>query len=1097
MTEQRKDLDLSRLPDWLREDLDSARAEETAQPSPPSVSNLMDKPAWHLLLDAALASSFDPGQLARGELDGEDRAAAERSVLDFALQVYEPNGVRWALTPVARAQAIESSSEEQLAQAASRSASEFPDAVSTALRTLAIQPAGQHAQPADLGALEAQRTALTMLSEARGVLSLPSLEQIERTVQRDRLLARFRRMTGASVDADGRPVYRFYGRENEMKALRVHVDVVSTGSVFSPLGQVARATVRRLIGVPPLCIWGTGGVGKTTLMAMFMLEHANAAADHYPFAYLDFDRPTISARDPVGLLVEMCRQVGVQFDELDQPLANLSVRLGELARRSGQRVGVQDTELISLQGEFRSAIDGYLESQESLFDRSRPLLLVLDTFEVVQYSADDIKALEVFIAFFARPDEGRLWPRLRLVVSGRNKLTEFLGTPTTHELGPLNEAGSTTMLVAQATEAGLTVTDGDARRLARALAEAGGSPQEGVHPLRLRLVGELFQLTAKSAAAKKQVLNGKTLVNDLIRDLKEPGSEISQALVSGFLVRRILGHLVDPEVKALTDPGLVVRLITRDVIRDVMTQATPMPVDGGRDDKDTLDFPPWSIDDARAQHIFDAFRKEVTLVEDTTDGLRFRQEVRREMLPLIRTRPNRFRLVHQKAWEHFTGLVKDHPERSATAAGEAVYHGLWLEQPLELVDRYWLDDRPPFIDAEEFDRGSQAALFLRAKSGARLELAEVERLAASGLALEWLRHQGSVLRDSRMNETVTLISAAVRGDYDRLLEDQALGAETARLLFRVGDWAASARLAGKLAELRSSSRRGDAWFSALRTLATIRSKTGRRLPYREITGEHARGARQPIVRVELLAYLNDDRLEKEVTEVSDWQGETRVLRLAILRAPSPQLIVAYFKNISRLPRDQAQRDSLNALVEACYGADERPQIREEYARFRKAGRNYEAFVNAADALFRLDRQAVLGGFEQNDLTSEALDVIRSDHRDWLWPLTFSLDRDLRHPKGRPEKILDQIGVTVSRTRLLSKSALTGQDVVDAAEQAGKLLLLAEAVAEGKGPLDEYPSTVSDIGQALLGWDDRLKQQGRVRSNRPKQPTGNRSPPKKK
>ena len=66
---------------------------------------------------------------------------------------------------------------------------------------------------------------------------------------------------------------------------------------------------RTISGRAPFVIWGVGGVGKTTLISKFMLEHAEAAVGHYPFAYLDFDRNTISARRPSGLLMEMCLQV--------------------------------------------------------------------------------------------------------------------------------------------------------------------------------------------------------------------------------------------------------------------------------------------------------------------------------------------------------------------------------------------------------------------------------------------------------------------------------------------------------------------------------------------------------------------------------------------------------------------------------------------------------------------------------------------------------------------------------------------------------------------------------------------------------------------
>src|SRR6185436_1032517 len=137
--------------------------------------------------------------------------------------------------------------------------------------------------------LEAQRTALSMFGDAQG-LKLPPLENLDREVQLKRLRAGFERMTGARAHQASERPDRFFGRDSEMQALRNYVDVVPTDGFGNALGRFVRSVRRAFVPAPPMTVWGTGGVGKTTLMAKFMLEHAQAADDKYPFAYLDFDR---------------------------------------------------------------------------------------------------------------------------------------------------------------------------------------------------------------------------------------------------------------------------------------------------------------------------------------------------------------------------------------------------------------------------------------------------------------------------------------------------------------------------------------------------------------------------------------------------------------------------------------------------------------------------------------------------------------------------------------------------------------------------------------------------------------------------------------
>src|SRR5262249_39444333 len=278
------------------------------------------------------------------------------------------------------------------------------------------------------------------------------IDEFDREIELRRLLAQFERMTGRA--ASDKLKDRFYGREEQIDELRGYVGKIGAKTWSRKGTRVKRAVTRAMTGRTPMMVWGIGGVGQTTLIAKFMLGHAPPAASHFPLVYLAFDRSTISARNLPGLLIEMCRQVGAQFADLSEPLMKLQESVRDRAFMQYQAETVTDfvDQLRPHLREFRRCIDDHLSRNESLFEWARPFLLVFDTFEIVQYNADDIISLESFVRAFSENDE--VWPRLRLIISGRKELRDFLGEVESIELGPLDPKGSAEMLVALAADAG-------------------------------------------------------------------------------------------------------------------------------------------------------------------------------------------------------------------------------------------------------------------------------------------------------------------------------------------------------------------------------------------------------------------------------------------------------------------------------------------------------------------------------------------------------------------------------------------------------------------------------------------------------------------
>jgi hypothetical protein len=257
--------------------------------------------------------------------------------------------------------------------------------------------------------------------------------------------------------------------------------------------------------------------------------------------------------------------------------------------------------------------------------------------------------------------------------------------------------------MALAADANKPIAESEAAALVNALAKAVPESQGGVQPLRIRL-------TAETLAKSRD--DGPTTARALLKEFEEPlttGGLAAQVLIDGVLVRRIVGHITDTHVRALADPGLVVRRITADVIREVMTRGTNEPKKGEEDPKE-LDADvrePWIVDQAEAEKIFEAFKKEVSLVQIDGDALRHRPDVRMEMLPLIQARrPRRFRDLHRIAFGYFSKLAEKNPEDQRSAA-EAIYHGLWVNAPLTQLDRLW-------PRGQKFDPRSTPTSFLRA-----------------------------------------------------------------------------------------------------------------------------------------------------------------------------------------------------------------------------------------------------------------------------------------------------------------------------------------------------------------------------------------------
>ena len=449
-------------------------------------------------------------------------------------------------------------------------------------------------------------------------------------------------------------------------------------------------------GGGPLLISGAGGVGKTALVGRFLIEQVAEAERRLPFAYLPFDSETLDVREPFTLLLAISAQLGVQLDRAeDQPLAEPEAAFrttveqyrdarGSLQRRaSGYAArGARISSLSATEERLYTAFAELLAAASTADSgRPRPVVLVFDTFEEVLYrAAEDLLGFWGMLRFLF----DRL-PQLRVVIAGRTQPVVEAETPlptSTLVLGDLDEDDATALLVRRGVGDPAT-----ARAIAR---------QVGGNPLSLRLAADV--------AMRENVGHdgiGGPVAGTLSVHL------IGAELVRGQLYRRLLGHIHDPDVRALAHPGMVLRRITPAVIEEVLAPGCGLT----------------GVDAERAAALFDELRREQALVSAQVDGsLRYREDVREPVLELlVRDKPAQVRRIHELAVAHYEGQAE--PE----ARAEEIYHRLMLGQQPDELEQVWLPGVERYLAAAVNELPAAQRRWLAGRMSIQLPAADYER----------------------------------------------------------------------------------------------------------------------------------------------------------------------------------------------------------------------------------------------------------------------------------------------------------------------------------------------------------------------------------
>ncbi|MFC7496300.1 MULTISPECIES: hypothetical protein [unclassified Nocardioides] len=738
---------------------------------------------------AALLTGFDPRRLrvpGRPELIGSATLAL---LVDDCVSLSPRGNLHWRLRKEVRDAALESFTsprealeylEANMDQVATRSSAWFARELLLGnvpgLTTLSIDH------------LTRLRKAISWLRLVPGTSGLPDAVAVKHALERARLLEPLEQLLRET----------FEGRTDELTTIERHLGLVRRG---------LRDTVTRSLTARwaprddyPLVVYGPGGIGKSTLIARSLLDHLTSDdVGQFPFVYVDAERATVDLDEPTSLVAEMARQLGTQYPEHADELADIAATASVWSRNlRARREEIDDlrggstTRALS-RGAARSYHTASRDDGAQLIARLGQVLaeatgpdhptfvVALDSFEEAQYRASPV--LDRMWAMLYALEE--VYPNTRVVVAGRAPI----GHPTidvtqvpTLELTDLDDAAAQRFLVDRRVDGTLA---------ADVVARIGGNPLN-------------LQLAAKVCASPDGADHDDLLRHMPARRRRVFGA-VDDMLIQGMLYDRVLMHIRDREVRRLAHPGLVLRRITPEVIEHVLA-----PVCGVAIDSPT-----------KASELFEELARELDLVDRVApDVLKHRSDVRRVMLRLLKADRNPdVTAVEEAAVQWFAG--KD----STADRAEEIYHRLRLGRELEVVSARWRPElRPHLLDvaAEELP-GRSAKLLSRLLDGTPDTLPErqqaeweqdaaeeAENLLAQGFVEDALAVVGRrrpwtigsplhalnaeiLMQLGRQEEARTAVAAALDEPGIEQFPDQQLELLllSARLAAEASDWAAA------------------------------------------------------------------------------------------------------------------------------------------------------------------------------------------------------------------------------------------------------------------------------------------------------------------
>lgn len=636
---------------------------------------------WRFREAAAVLASFDADAI--NAMGSVSSSTARTELLADCEVTYDADAnVAWSLRTPIRQSALRrlfATNSVHLALAAN------PSRPQTRLQQLLEQSLlGADLRRWDAASAEDGRALLTVAEWLGGMpeheIKLPAVEEVQQRLAWEQMLQPFRQLAGTT----------FAGRTGELNELTDYVGFFDARSLHERAARVVEhvLSIRKR---PPLFINGPGGCGKSTLIARFILDHASIReSERFPFAYLDFDRPGLLAEEPITLLTEIMRQLSIEFPDSAAPYAEIC---DLWSKRIAEQIATTSPTASRFRLDERGAyLDEFADFSGRLKTQSQPLLLVLDTFEEVQFRSAAF-ADEIFD--FLEELQKRI-PRLRTVLSGRADIESKKYKVRKVTIGNFDKEAAVAILIGQG------IRDGEVA--AKIFEQVGGSP------LVLRLAADVARIENVDQSGIDGLPSGWLSV------FRSKSIEV-------VLYKRILSHIFDPRVQQLAYPGLVLRVITSEVLTQILAKPCGVAI-ASRNDADQL------LKTMRAQLT-------TILIPSASDdrALVHRPDMRAILLQDLSAKSDGDKDVASKLNDIHEAAIEFYAKRDGvTNRAEELYHRLALGVDRDVLASRWLAGLNPYLGSSIRELPEASQIYV----AARLEIELPEDLWNEASDDDWV-----------------------------------------------------------------------------------------------------------------------------------------------------------------------------------------------------------------------------------------------------------------------------------------------------------------------------------------------------------------------